>query len=56
MIALYDINDDNIVVWLYEFRYRVSQKSEFYRIEHVQIGFPSCYLQAARLWKSSGAP
>ena len=25
--------------------YRVSKKSEFYRIEHLQIGFPSCYRQ-----------
>ena len=25
--------------------YRVSQKSEFYRIEHMQIGFPPCYGQ-----------
>ena len=25
--------------------YRVSQKSDFYRIEHLQFGFPFCYKQ-----------
>ena len=55
MIALYDIDDVNIVVWLYDIDTGCLKKSEFYRIEHFQIGFPSCYLQAARLWKSSGA-